>query len=534
VKERGEEKMDLPDLVIENLLPYQIPHICNLIRILENKGVALDCSDTGTGKSEDGPAIASALGLNIIFIGPKSGIPNLYAVCDKYKLPPGCVLGNVNYETLKNNKYYANLDDYYAQKRIPCPYINVVREQERNPITKEPVYTPTGKPKMIIKRVEWKLPDNTLIIFDEAHKGRNGKCSGKTTANSKLMVSVRPYLSKVKHVYGLFLSATLTDQLSNFDVIAYILGLYRPYHPKMYGQWLRQYGRDSAVIYTKVHGMLFPNYASRMSIKTIKEETGNSIFGFNDVKAETYPVDKETAAEIEKNHQKIQEILMELRAKGISEGYGRTIRYWQRIEALKVPTVAEQVVSKLQTWVSVVVFVNFTNTKNLLYDHVLEAGRGIITADQIDFIDGSQTAEQREEIVNNFRDDKTFVLIANIKAGGTAISLHPRIGGQRQRHSIAFPTWSATDLKQALGRIYRANAGSDAFQRIFYCVYKDSEEKESDQRVENESESDGEKEKEVEERPTLSIEEMLCRNVNIKLENIELLNNGNLFDLLVA
>jgi hypothetical protein len=58
------------------------------------------------------------------------------------------------------------------------------------------------------------------------------------------------------------------------------------------------------------------------------------------------------------------------------------------------------------------------------------------------------------------------LVIANIKAGGVGISLHL---GKRRKRGLHFPTWSAIDLKQALGRLYRANAENDVKQRIVYC-----------------------------------------------------------------
>jgi superfamily II DNA or RNA helicase len=58
------------------------------------------------------------------------------------------------------------------------------------------------------------------------------------------------------------------------------------------------------------------------------------------------------------------------------------------------------------------------------------------------------------------------------------------------------PTYSAIDLKQALGRIHRAGAKSKAVQRIIFAAD--------------------------------SIEETVMRRVKAKLKNIETLNDGDM------
>jgi hypothetical protein len=519
-----EVKID-PEVYI-HLLPHQVVHVQNLVYALRTNGAAVDMSDTGSGKSYSTGAICRVEGVRPLFIGPKAGIPNLYAVCEKFGIHP---LGNVNYETIKNSKYYDSLESFHSETRVECPYVEVIRVQERNSLTKKLMFTPAGKPKMKIDKIIWKLPPNTVVVFDEAHKGRNGETSKANTANSKLMISLKSYLDRSHKIYGLFLSATLTDKLDNFDVIAYLLGFYRPYQPKIYKQFLRRFGVKGDEILKKIHKLLFPKYASRMSIRAIKEDTGNSIFRNNDVRAVMYPVDEQTAREIEENHMQIKNALENIRSHGISQGWGAIIRYWQRIEVLKVPSVAAAVFQSLQEGKAVVIFINFTETKKLLVDHILElAGASTDTSVEmsvIDFIDGDQNASQRDEVVTAFQENRINLLVCQIKAGGIAISLHDLHG--KQRISYTFPTWSATDLRQALGRIYRANAKTDAIQLIPYCKYMEPSALGSVDK--NGVSQEGTEEHEG--KATLTIEETLCRNVNIKLEHIELINTGNLLDL---
>ena len=53
------------------------------------------------------------------------------------------------------------------------------------------------------------------------------------------------------------------------------------------------------------------------------------------------------------------------------------------------------------------------------------------------------------------------------RAGGESISLHDKVGIPRR--SIISPTWSAQDLRQALGRIHRSGGVSPVIQKILYA-----------------------------------------------------------------
>ena len=57
------------------------------------------------------------------------------------------------------------------------------------------------------------------------------------------------------------------------------------------------------------------------------------------------------------------------------------------------------------------------------------------------------------------------MIVVNIAAGGTGISLHD-VRGERQRVSIICPSFSAKNHMQTLGRIHRNGAKSDAIQKI--------------------------------------------------------------------
>lgn len=537
------------DEVIAKLLPYQVQHVQNLLYIFAGRESAVDCSDTGTGKTYTTAAICAELGLRPLIISPKAVIPSWYRVCERFDVHP---LGVVNYETMKNGKYYTALEDFQAEVREDCPYIQITREDEYA-TNGEPMLTPGGRIRQKVTKIEWTLPPNTLVIFDEAHKGKNGLNQPKPTVNSKLVVSIKPYLKHSQKILGLFLSATMTDKIENFDVICYILGYFRPYGRKFYKQFL--YGLESgaspdedenAIAMRILHKRIFPLRGARMRIEDIKRDTADAIFKKNDVKAKAYGVDPEIAKEIERQHQIIREEMDRLRALGMPGGLGFIIRCWQKIEVLKMPLISKLTAHYLQENCDVAIFISYNVSKKALTRRLLQIPKSaidptpLLTPHDIDYIHGEQSAQERDEVIQSFQDNKLRVVICNIRAGGVAVSLHD-VTGVRQRVALILPTWSAIGMQQALGRIYRADAKSDAIQRIIYCRPIKKEEQQSagngappgqelepmqevpEDNIETLDEADN-----AAMKSELTVEEGICRNVNKKLQNIGMLNNGEL------
>jgi hypothetical protein len=494
-------KIGIPDHVVAKLKPFQVEHVQNLIYALQKFGVALDSSDTGTGKTFAAIAVAAALGLSVIITCPKAVIPNWHNVCQIFGVE---ALMIVNYEALRTGKYFSTLGDFLDDIRMDCPYITFVREQVVDSMTLEPILTAGGQPKTKVTGVQWNVPDNTLVIFDEAHSGKNGLANSIPTINSKMMVACRPQFDPARNTFGLFLSATITDKLENFDVIGFLLGLFPSYSKKSYQQFLKKLPDDNL---RGIHNILYPERASRMNIRKIKELTGDSQFKKNDVKAKTYTLDAESAAEIEQQHASIRRAMLALRTKQDVDGQHPLVvilRARQRIELLKIPIFINLAQHHLENDRAVTIFVNFNETMNTIAQKLI-AGTddwiGLLD-DEFDFIRGGQSGEDREEIVQKFQSDELRLLICNIDAGGVGISLHD-LTGNHPRRSLISPTWKAINLKQTLGRGYRADAKSDMVQRIVYVKSEDGEP---------------------------SIEQMMCENMNEKLKNIALLNDGDLED----
>lgn len=421
--------MELDDHISNKLLVYQIDHTKNLLHILSTNITALDASDTGTGKTYSAIAVCAQLKLNPVIICPKSVISSWTKVCKTFNVTPFMI---VNYETIKYGKYYVN------NKRMKCPYITVTENKETNKT-----------------EFKWNFNEkqNIIFIFDEVHK-----CSNIETLNGQLL-----YHSKNEDIKMLLLSATIADKPEKFRLFFYVLNFIDPKQVterKMtynnYMQIMHKWILRDAKPMIRIYNMLYPQRSSRMKIDVLGD-----LFPETQIIAEPYFMGDKRAAAIEHEYKIIAMELEKLKQKGKTDKRNilvKILRAHQKIEILKIPTFVELTNDYIENGFSVVIFVNFTQTLETLAD--------MLHTDCL--IYGEQTSEQRDKNINKFQENKTKIIISNIKSGGVGISLHDIYGGH-PRVSLISPTWDAVNLVQALGRIHRAGSKSKSLQRIIYA-----------------------------------------------------------------
>jgi superfamily II DNA or RNA helicase len=455
----------------EKLFDYQVNHVENLVYSLTTYNRALDASDTGTGKTYTAISICKIFNWKPFIICPKSVISSWlkvlkYIECDFY--------GITNYESIQNCKYTDN-----KGKKVKAKFL--VREQkpiekrgineysdEESPIDKLNEEKDKKKFEYIYKWIKEELPQDILFIFDEAHRCKNIK-----TNNGRILAN----LSEISTAKILILSATMSDKPKYFMLVGYILKLYEQYSHGKY--WIKKVGEGYDNLMQGVHKKIYPEYASRMKISNIK-----NIFKENSVKAECIEMDN--AILIQKQYELIKQITEELKKKMTgSTALANLIYARQHIEILKIPSFIKLTKEHIEKGDSVVLFVNYTDTLMNLSEK--------LNTDCL--IYGDQKIEERNNNIEAFNNDKKRICICNIKAGGCGISLHDTLGNH-PRVAIISPTWSAQDLVQVLGRIYRAKTKSDSTQRIIFCKG--------------------------------TVEEGICANIKEKIENIAMLNDGDL------
>lgn len=501
---------ELPDDVINNLLAYQVEHVQNLLYSITKHGSAVDLSDPGTGKTHAGAAtcasISSILKLKEntrpFLICPKSVLKPWSKVFEIFKIKPR---GIVNYEALKTEKFYKNFEDYENDVRTKCPYIQITREPILDKSTGNPVETKGGSPQTKVTNIKWSFPPNTMIIFDEAHGAKNGIASGKQTINSMLMASLKDVFSTEDNITGLILSATITDKIEKLDAVLYVLGMYSPYSKQSYLEYIETLGKEPFKTLNKI---LFPSHGSRMKKS---EPQVKSFFKKSDIKAEAYVLSEKRMKKLEASHDRTAEALKVLNKKIEGDkGNALTVmlRERQEKEILRVNLFVKQATKYLSKKFKVVIFANFIETLDLIEAKLTEKReidgemKSIVRKSRIGRITGDQTGTDRDKIIEKFINDELYIVLCTAQAGGMSISLHR---GERRIVALHSPPLSAIQLKQQIARIDRANASHDSIQRIIYCKYPENSGKGK------------------------CVEEQICQNVNAKLDNIENLNNGDIY-----
>jgi hypothetical protein len=341
----------------------------------------------------------------------------------------------------------------------------------------------TGRTDFMSKRgkkiMTWHLPEDTLVLVDEVHK-----CKGPYTQNAQLLVSL------VTQGYSVHaMSATAAEDPTEMRPIGYALGLHNLNKAsdglKSWFSWMMQYGclqnqwnawelRRKTKL-SDLNKVMYGKNVKRLTVDDFPDS-------FKENRVFIEPIAFGSAAKIAKAYSDFgvtPEIITNLLENGTVEdsdwGLVNLLRARQLAESLKAKDMADMAKDYVEQGHSVVLFVNFTDTVDVLCELL-----------GCPCIQGGQKVEDRQQIIDAFQRDEEHILVINTAAGGTGISLHD-INGNRQRISLISPTFNVKDHLQALGRIHRNGAKSDAIQKVL--VASDSIEEHVMRVVEQKSEN---------------------------------------------
>lgn len=416
------------------LYDWQQPSADALLASLRENHVAADWSDTGTGKTAKAVWVAKQLGKPVAIICPKAVIPAWKRWCEEAEIEPTFIL---NYEKLRTGS---------------TPYGDFV-----------------GGAWVWSKPIVF----DQLFIWDEVHK-----CKGPNSLNGKMLIASRPF-------YTLMLSATFAANPLDMKATGFVLGLhkYADFWPWCVRNGVKKapWGAMAYFGGKKKLAVIHEQMATKASRVRISE-LGDQ-FPDNEVYAEAYD-----CGDVQGLYEDLQNRLAELeRSKAADKPHPMTeiLRARQESELLRVPVITDLAESLLDEGRSVVIFCNFRNTLDGFLSYFKDTS----------IIWGNQSTDERQSMIDAFQADETKVMLCQIQSGGVGVSLHDE-RGERPRSSLICPTYSAIDLKQALGRIHRAGAKSKSVQRIIFAAD--------------------------------SIEEAVMKKVKAKLHNIETLNDGDI------
>ncbi len=137
-----------------------------------------------------------------------------------------------------------------------------------------------------------------------------------------------------------------------------------------------------------------------------------------------------------------------------------TIHARQVSEHLMLPSIIELTKDSLAEGNAPVVFVNFKESLRQLEHEFPDAA----------LVAGGQTGADRDEFLSRFQARLAPVCLVMIQAGGTGLDGLQDMEGDKPRESFIVPGWSAKDLRQALGRLPRANTKSFVRQRLLFAA----------------------------------------------------------------
>ena len=312
---------------------------------------------------------------------------------------------------------------------------------------------------------KWDVESNTFFVFDEAHK-----CKGRESQNGKVLSASRPYR-------GILLSATVADNPLDLFHTGYVLGLHEKSN---YWSWAHAHGVRSVNFnvggrvrrqmvwwgktedLVKIRASIFPKKGDKVKVSEVPDFPQNNVF----------------ADPIDYNSPELQKKVAHLN----DPDFHDITEVRKQIELLRVPTIAEIAKDREAEGKSVVIFANYHESIDAL-----------CKALRCDNLDGRVSDKKRQEVIANFQSNKKTILVCQIQLG-IGIDLHDLHG--RPRVSLLCPTFSAVDLKQAIGRIWRSGAKSPSFQYILFCAN--------------------------------SYEDEVCKKLQKKLKQIETLTDGDL------
>lgn len=453
IPEKSEKKVELPPYTLKDdsgLRPWQVPAAEVLVSAINYWGSGIDGSDLGTGKTYTAGGVIRELNVPFVIVCPKPVIHQWTKVIkNHFKLDKVCK-GIINYELLIRGRRDSSIASYVLS-----------RETKRRKFT-------------------WKLPKNTIIIWDEAHRLKNWKTKSSKTC-------IEAYKQGYRH---LFLSATLASSPLELRTVGVCTKLFKT-APEYYA-WTKNHGvyqgtwglefNNSPKVLKKIHRYLF----EERGIRLLRDSIPN--FPKTEIIVNAYDMDEEETSKIRSIYDEMKSELKKIETKQKNDESEMAIRIHalQKTELLKIPLVEEMIRESVDAGMSVVVFLNYSDSIDALANRL-----------NTKCIYDGRNEKIRQKNIDLFQENKESILITNIDAAREGLNLGDEHGGH-PRLSLIFPTYSVNKIKQALGRIHRENSKTKSIQKIIY--------------VANTQEED------------------VVENVGQKLENLTLINNGIITD----
>ena len=412
------------------LKDWQKPFAEKMADVLGRERAFLCAANTGAGKTYLACDVIKRLGIPALVVCPKIARTQWRSVLEGMGVEDK-VIGVINPENLiasKRNPFYSHEDGW---KNIP-----------EGPV---------------------------LLIFDELHRSCSGvyklsKPGQKGQGCKQALMAARWVNKSTPGHKVLALTATPADSPLKMQALGYLMGFHSFVAPSFY-DWCRRHGcsmqargRQAAFAFTR------DRLRAKAIMEGIRKDMGerfmsitpNEIPGFPEETREVVLVD--LAKEDHEALVRAYEEMPELMKKPSRDSMVKLLRLRQQAEFCKASVLAKMAKDEVEDGNSVFIAISFTDARLRIQMELEKAG--------VPFgaIYGGQKESERNGMIDAFQQNRTHVIIGMMQACGVALSLHDT-KHERPRVSLISPSFSASDVVQALGRIRRVG-GTHATQRI--------------------------------------------------------------------
>lgn len=469
----------------EGLLDPQKEHVLKLATSIFWNGVAWDGSETGCGKTYCGAAVARNFNGPIVVVAPRIHLQTWKEILNSFG---------------KEATVYINLEKLCRGNtkwlKYKKPAAKVVDPNDPQP-KKARKFRPDETMARYYNAVI-NFPPGALVLVDESHR-----CKGVNSLSAGFLMSLKRQGYKI-----LLMSATQATSPLDMRAFAYSVNLTPDPSMKEYKKFCIEAGAEFTGHHgsmtfndkddkarekmAQVHNHLFD--FTKIGSRLTREQMG-ALFPENEIIVRAY--DMGTGSDRIQHAYEVMEReiakLNERTANYSAHVFAEIMKFRRTTELLKVPTLMEMAEDLYDEGKSVIIFVNFTETIEMIGSR-FERMRKFRDKGLIGYIYGGLTIKQRQEHIADFQADRKRILIVNI-ACAESIGLHD-LNGNYPRATLINPSFSAIKVLQAMGRAHRQGGKTKVYQRFVFA----------DRTYENH----------------------ICGRLSNRLDNIELLNDGDL------
>ena len=404
---------------------WQKPLIAKQSDTLKKNRVFLCSAHTGSGKTVMALQTVKDLGLPSLIVCPKIAISQWLSTAQRMDVPKNLILGVVNPENLitsKKNKFYRHDEGWLVGHDTP-----------------------------------------SLLVWDEVHRSCSGADSKSALALARWCSKKMPEGNKV-----LAMSATPFETPLKLRALGYLMGFHRFVERDFY-DWCRKHACSMVPIgrYPRIRQVFaFTTNKARAEevMRIIRRDMGERFLSIGPDEIPGFPDEVKEVCLVDlakKDHDALVRAYEEMppQMQHMSQDdMVKTLRLRQQAEWCKASVLAEMAANYVEDGYSVFIAISFSDSRKRIEDELTK--RGVKYAS----IYGGQRDSERQAGIDSFQRNETHVMVGMMQACSVALSLHDELH-ERPRVSLISPSYSASDVIQALGRIRRVG-GTTATQKI--------------------------------------------------------------------